>query len=113
MTVESMRAAERLASRGVSCEVIDLTTVSPIDFDTILASVEKTGRLVIVHEAARNCGVGAEIAATVAEEGLYVLKGPIHRVTGYDVVMPLLRREKDYLPDVDRIVDTISDAMAD
>src|SRR6185437_15449400 len=67
MTVETLRAAEQLESGGVSCEAIDVATLSPLDHDTILESVAKTGRLVIVHEAARNCGIGAEIAATVAE----------------------------------------------
>ena len=79
------------SKEGVSAEVIDLATLSPIDADTILASVAKTGRLVIVHEAARNVGVGAEIAAIVAEHGLYDLQAPIQRVTGFDTVMPLFR----------------------
>jgi 2-oxoisovalerate dehydrogenase E1 component beta subunit len=104
MTVETLKAAEQLAGAGVSVEVIDVATLSPIDFDTILDSVAKTGRLVIVHEAARNCGVGAEIAATVAEYALYDLTAPIHRVTGYDTVMPLYRLEYDYIPSAARIV---------
>ncbi len=90
MTFETMRAAEQLAKEDISAEVIDLATVSPIDAETILESVGKTGRLVIVHEAARNCGVGAEIAALVAEKALYDLQAPIRRVTGYDTVMPLV-----------------------
>ncbi len=113
MTYETLKAADRLAKSGVSCEVIDLATVSPIDYDTILESVEKTGRLVIVHEAARTCGVGAEVAAIVAEKGLYDLKAPIRRVTGYDVVMPLFRREMDYMPSVEKIVDAIRDTLED
>jgi 2-oxoisovalerate dehydrogenase E1 component beta subunit len=107
MTVEVMKAAEQLAAQGVSAEVIDLATISPIDGDTILESVAKTGRLVIVHEAARNCGVGAEIAAIVAEEGLYDLVAPIRRVTGYDTIMPLYRLENEYIPSVQRIVDAV------
>jgi pyruvate dehydrogenase E1 component beta subunit len=107
MTVDVLQAAEQLASRGVSAEVIDLATVSPIDAETILASVAKTGRLVIAHEAARNCAVGAEIAAIVAEEGLYDLVAPIKRVTGYDTVMPLYRLENDFLPSIARIVDAV------
>ena len=113
MIFETMKAVDQLARNGVSCEVIDLATISPIDYETILESVEKTGRLVIVHEAARSCGVGAEIAAIVAEKGMYDLKGPIRRVTGYDVVMPLFRREMDYLPSVSKIVDAIGAAMHD
>jgi pyruvate dehydrogenase E1 component beta subunit len=107
MTFETMRAAEQLARDGISAEVIDLATISPIDRDTILESVAKTGRLVIVHEAARNCGVGAEIAAIVAEHGLYDLQAPIQRVTGYDIVMPLFRLEYDYIPSVARIMDAV------
>jgi pyruvate dehydrogenase E1 component beta subunit len=107
MTVDVLQAAEQLASRGVSAEVIDLATISPIDAETILASVAKTGRLVIVHEAARNCAVGAEIAAIVAEEGLYDLLAPIKRVTGYDTVMPLYRLENEFIPSIARIVDAV------
>jgi pyruvate dehydrogenase E1 component beta subunit len=104
MTVETLKAADELAKYGISVEVIDLATLSPIDADTILESVAKTGRLVIVHEAARNVGVGAEIAAIVAEHGLYDLEAPIQRVTGYDTVVPLSRLEHDYAPSVARIV---------
>lgn len=107
MTFETMKAADQMSRGGVSCEIIDLATVSPIDDQTILESVEKTGRLVIIHEAARTCGVGAEIAAIVAEKGIYDLKGPVRRVTGYDVVMPLFRREMDYMPSVEKISDAI------
>jgi pyruvate dehydrogenase E1 component beta subunit len=112
MTVETLRAAEQLASGGVSCEVIDVATLSPIDHDTILESVAKTGRLVIVHEAARNCGIGAEIAATVAEHGLYDLHAPIKRVTGYDTVMPLFKLEHEYIPSVARIVDAVRETLS-
>lgn len=85
--------------------MIDLATLSPIDSETILESVAKTGRLVIAHEAARNAGVGAEIAALVCEHALYDLEAPIQRVTGYDTVMPLFKLELDYMPSVRRIVD--------
>jgi pyruvate dehydrogenase E1 component beta subunit len=111
MTVDVLQAAEQLAAQGVSAEVIDLATVSPIDAETILDSVAKTGRLVIAHEAARNCAVGAEIAAIVAEEGLYDLVAPIRRVTGYDTVMPLYRLENEFIPGVVRIVDAVKDVM--
>jgi len=111
MTVEVLKAAEQLAHEGIGAEVIDLTTISPIDSETILASVAKTGRLVIVHEAARNCGVGAEIAAIVAEHGLYDLVAPIQRVTGFDTVMPLYRLENDYIPSIARIVDAAREVI--
>jgi 2-oxoisovalerate dehydrogenase E1 component beta subunit len=112
MTVETLRAAEQLEGGGVSCEVIDVATLSPIDHDTILESVAKTGRLVIVHEAPRNCGIGAEIAATVAEHGLYDLHAPIKRVTGYDTVMPLFKLEHEYIPSVVRIVDAVRETLS-
>ncbi len=113
MTFETMKAAAQLERDGISAEVIDLATISPLDIDTILESVSKTGRLVIVHEAARNCGVGAEIAAGVAEKGLYDLEAPIQRVTGYDTVMPLFRMEYEYLPSVARIVDAAKLTLED
>lgn len=113
MTFETMRAAEQLAKDGVGCEVIDLATLSPIDHESILESVAKTGRLVIVHEAPRNCGVGAEIAAHVAEHALYDLQAPIRRVTGYDTIMPLFKLEYDFIPSVARIVDAVRDTLAD
>mgnify|MGYP001817031094 FL=1 len=113
MTFETLKAADQLTGEGIGCEVIDLATVSPIDMDTILESVEKTGRLVIVHEAARSCGVGAEIAAAVAEHGLYDLEAPIQRVTGYDTVMPLFRMEYQYLPSVQKILDAVRVTLED
>src|SRR5450631_3988681 len=113
MTQDTLRAAAHLDAEGVSAEVIDLASLSPIDADAILASVAKTGRLVIVHEAARNVGLGAEIAAIVAEHGLYDLRAPIQRVTGYDTVMPLLRMEYDYIPCVRRIVDAVHQTFAE
>lgn len=111
MTVDALKAAEQLAAQGIDAEVIDLATISPIDAQTILDSVAKTGRLVIAHEAARNCGVGAEVAAIVAEHALYDLTAPIRRVTGFDTVMPLYRLENDYIPSVRRIVDAVVEAV--
>jgi 2-oxoisovalerate dehydrogenase E1 component beta subunit len=113
MTVETLKAATQLAAEGISAEVIDLATISPIDSEAILESVARTGRLVIVHEAARNCGVGAEIAAIVAEQGLYDLQAPIQRVTGYDTIMPYFKLEHDYLPSVARIVDAVHATFVD
>ncbi|HYM19053.1 MAG TPA: alpha-ketoacid dehydrogenase subunit beta [Micropepsaceae bacterium] len=102
---ETLEAAQDLAEEGIDAEVIDLATVSPIDFETILASVEKTGRLVIIHEAPRNCGVGAEIAARIAERGLLSLQAPIERVTAYDTVVPLPKLENAYMPQAKDIVE--------
>jgi pyruvate dehydrogenase E1 component beta subunit len=113
MTLETLRAADELDKRGISAEIIDLATLSPIDIETILASVAKTGRLLIVHEAARNLGVGAEIAALVAEHGLYDLQAPIRRVAGFDTIMPLFKLEHDYIPGVQRIIDAAQLTFAD
>ncbi len=111
MTHDTMRAVEQLALEKISCEVLDLASLSPIDHDTILESVSRTGRLVIVHEAARNLGLGAEIAATVAERALYELHAPIRRITGYDTVMPYFKLEHDYIPSVARIADGIRETI--
>jgi 2-oxoisovalerate dehydrogenase E1 component beta subunit len=111
MTHDVLRAAEQLSLEKIGCDVIDLATLSPIDHETILDSVAQTGRLVIVHEAPRNCGVGAEIAATVAERGIYDLHAPIRRITGYDTVMPYFRLEHDYIPSVARIADGIRETV--
>ncbi len=104
MVHETMQAAEQLAAEGISAEVIDVATLKPLDMDTILTSVAKTGRCVIVHEAARTCGIGAEIAAQLAERGLLSLFAPVQRVTGYDTIMPLFRLEKQYIPSPERII---------
>lgn len=112
MMVPTLQAAEAMQSeRSISAEVVDLRTISPIDFPAVLGSVRKTGRLVIVHEAPRNVGVGAEIAATVADKALDSLRGPIRRVTGFDTEVPLARLEDHYLPNKDRIVKTAVDLV--
>jgi len=112
MMVPTLQAAEAMQSeRSISAEVVDLRTVSPIDFPTVLGSVRKTGRLVIVHEAPRNVGVGAEIAATVADRALDSLRGPIKRVTGFDTEVPLARLEDYYVPNKDRILKTAVDLV--
>jgi pyruvate dehydrogenase E1 component beta subunit len=100
---ETLTAADELAGDGIRAEVIDLATLKPYDENTVLASVQKTGRCVIVHEAARTGGFGAEIAALIAERGLTSLLAPVVRVTGYDTVIPLPRLEQYYLPSVNRI----------
>ena len=106
MVHETLQAADALAQQGVSAEVIDAATLKPLDAGSILASVEKTGRCVIVHEAARTAGMGAEIAARLADEGLLSLMAPVKRVTGYDTIMPLPRGEHHYMPNVNRILRT-------
>lgn len=108
---DALAVAEELAQANIECEVIDLATISPCDHSTILTSVNKTGRLVIVHEAARNGGFGAEIAATVAEAALLSLLAPIQRVTGYDTIMPFPKLEKYYIPDRSRIKLAIQKVM--
>ena len=100
---ETLAAAIALADEGINAEVIDLATLKPYDEETILASVAKTGRCVIVHEAARTGGFGAEIAALIAERGLTSLLAPIARVTGYDTIIPLPRLEQHYMPSINRI----------
>lgn len=109
---ETLSVARQLASDGISAEVIDVATLSPLDFETILASVEKTGRLVIVHEAPRNSGFGAEIAARIAEHGLLSLQAPIERVTAPDVIVPLLRLENLYIPSETQIKEAAKRAVA-
>ncbi len=112
MVKETLEAAEQLATEGVSAEVIDVATVSPLDMDTIIESVSKTGRCVIIHEAARRCGVGAEIAAGLADAGIWHLQAPVKRVTGYDTVMPLFKMEMKYMPGIKRILSAVHDVMA-
>ncbi len=108
---ETLEAAHQLAQVGVDAEVIDVASISPLDMGTILDSVARTGRCVIVHEAARSFGVGAEIAACLAGEGITSLLAPVKRVTGYDTVMPLYRNEDQYMPGVNRIIDAVQEAM--
>ncbi|MCE3044978.1 MULTISPECIES: alpha-ketoacid dehydrogenase subunit beta [Legionella] len=108
---ETMQAAKQLQDEGISCEVIDVATIKPLDIETIINSVEKTGRCVIVHEAARTCGVGAEISAQLMENCLGDLQAPVQRVTGYDTVMPYFQLEKFYIPSVQRIKDSVLSIM--
>jgi pyruvate dehydrogenase E1 component beta subunit len=105
------RAAEHVAGEGVEAEVVDLRTVWPFDIDAIVGSVTKTGRLVIVHEAPRSFGVGAEIAALVAERCFLSLLAPIRRVTGYDIIAPLSKLEDYNYPDPERVIRAIHDTM--
>lgn len=111
MTHETMQAAEQLSKEGVSAEVIDVATIKPLDVQTVLNSVAKTGRCVIVHEAPRTAGMGAEIAAEIAERGLLNLLAPVQRVAGYDTVMPLYKLESDYMPSTARITEAVKNTM--
>lgn len=109
---ETLQVANQLEADGVHCEVIDVASIKPLDMATILDSVEKTGRCVIVHEAAQTCGVGAEIAAILADQALFFLKAPIKRVTGYDIAIPYLRLENHYLPNTARIKAAVLETLA-
>jgi len=104
MVKETRAAATRLEEAGVSVEVLDLRTLSPIDHEGLVASATRTGRVVVVHEAPRTAGLGAEIAALIQEHAFYSLLAPVRRVTGWDTIFPLKRSEGHYLPTVDRIV---------
>jgi pyruvate/2-oxoglutarate/acetoin dehydrogenase E1 component len=94
------RAADAL---DMSCEVLDIRSLRPLDEDAVLASVAKTGRVVIVHEAPRTAGFGAELAALIAERAIFDLQGPVLRVTGYDVPYPYWAIEDAYMPSVERV----------
>jgi pyruvate dehydrogenase E1 component beta subunit len=109
---ETLEAAEAMAKEGISAEVIDVATLKPLDFDTIHESVKKTGRCVIVHEAPRTAGFGAEIAAQLAEKAMFDLVAPVERVTGYDTHIPLFRLEMKYLPSVEKIIAATRRALA-
>ena len=111
MMRETNRAAARLGAEGVSAEVIDLRTLVPLDVDTVIASVAKTGRAVIIHEAPLTGGYAAEIAALIQEHALYSLRAPVMRVTGWDVVVPLRLAEHHYMPSAGRIVAAARSAM--
>lgn len=101
----TLEAAEQLADEHqVSAEVVDLLTISPMDTETICGSVQKTGRAVIIHEAPRNCGPAAEVAARLAENCIEYLEAPIKRVTGFDVIMPFFATEKYFIPDARRVI---------
>jgi pyruvate dehydrogenase E1 component beta subunit len=111
MLHETLIAADRLLKKGLSADVIDVATLKPLDCDTLLSSVEKTGRCIIIHEAARFCGVGAEIAAQLGEKAFLSLKAPIQRVTGYDVTVPYAQLEKQYLPSLTKIINVIDQTL--
>ena len=105
-----LEAVEPAAAAGIELEVVDLRTLVPLDVDTILASVKKTGRAVVVHEAPRTCGYGAEVIATIQERAMLHLEGPILRVTGFDTPFPYTL-EHEYLPDAPRVLEAVKRAM--
>jgi pyruvate dehydrogenase E1 component beta subunit len=105
-------AAAAAEEEGRSLEVLDLRTVSPLDFDTIRESVRRTRRAVVVHEAPRTVGLGAEIAARLSEELYYEMEAPVLRVTGFDIPYPPSRVEEEYLPDLDRVLHTVDQSLA-
>ena len=109
---EALEAADKLAAEGISAEVIDVATLRPLDFETIAESVSRTGRCVIVQDAPKTAGFGAEIAARLAEESMYDLVAPVERVTGPDTHIPLFRLEMKFLPSVDRVVEAAKRAVA-
>jgi len=112
MMAETLAAADALEEEGVDVEVIDVRTLKPLDAGTILDSVARTGRVVIVHEAALTAGFGAEIAARIAEAGLFELRAPVVRVAGWDTVMPLPRLEAAYMPNSRRIREAAEKVLA-
>jgi pyruvate dehydrogenase E1 component beta subunit len=106
------QAAERLEAEGeADLEIVDVRTLSPFDFATVIDSVTKTGRAVIVHEAPRTCGFGAEISAQIMERAVLHLKSPVLRVTGFDTVPPLAKLEDYYQPDVDRVIEAVTTSI--
>lgn len=107
----ALEAAETAEESGWTCQVVDLRTLSPLDTDTIAGSVQATGRAVVLHEAPRTCGLGAEVVTLIMEKVFFNLEAPIERVTGFDVPMPLLKMENDYMPNVGRVMTAIEKVM--
>ncbi|HEU4491419.1 MAG TPA: alpha-ketoacid dehydrogenase subunit beta [Jiangellales bacterium] len=112
MVKTCLEAATAAEEEGRSLEVVDLRSLSPLDLPTLYESVRRTGRCLVVHEAPLTLGVGAEVAARVAEECFYSLEAPVLRVTGFDTPYPPSRVEEDYLPDLDRVLDGVDRALA-
>ncbi|ELZ94362.1 MULTISPECIES: alpha-ketoacid dehydrogenase subunit beta [Haloferax] len=111
MTRPTLEAVENLEDEGIDAEVVDIRTISPLDRETIVESFKKTGRAVVVHEAPKNGGLGAEITATIQEEALLYQEAPVKRVAGYDVPYPLYALEDYYLPSVARVEEGIREAV--
>ena len=111
MVFQCLEAIDRMPE-DVSVELIDLRTIYPLDIETIAASVRKTGRAVVVHEAPKTAGLGAEVSSLIQEHCFLYLEAPVQRVTGFDTVMPYYKLEQQYLPDADRITSCIRDCLA-
>jgi pyruvate dehydrogenase E1 component beta subunit len=108
-----LEVAERVrAEDGAEVEVVDLLSISPMDTETIAASARKTGRVVVAHEAQRNCGVGAEVMARVVETAFLQLEAPVRRVTAFDIVYPGFARERGWLPGADRVLHAVRETLA-
>ncbi|MFP3713803.1 alpha-ketoacid dehydrogenase subunit beta [Puerhibacterium sp. TATVAM-FAB25] len=108
----ALKAADELAAEGTSAEVVDLRAVSPIDFPTVVESVRRTGRCVVVHEAPVFHGVGGEVAARITEECFYALEAPVLRVGGFHAPYPVAKLEHDYLPSVERVLDAVDRSLS-
>lgn len=111
MVPTALAAAEAAAEEGWSLEVIDLRSLQPLDYETVIASVERTGRAIVVHEAPLSFGIGAEIAARIQRRAFYSLEAPVLRVTGFDTPYPPSLLEEEYLPSPDRILDAVDEAL--
>jgi len=111
MIRECWQASQEAKKNGISCQILDLRTISPLDHETILESVKKTGRAIVVHEAPRSFGSGAEVSALIHENLFHTLKSPVLRVTGFDTIMPLPRTEHYYNPNAFRVLKAIEQAM--
>jgi pyruvate dehydrogenase E1 component beta subunit len=111
MVATAIQAAEIGATEGRSIEVIDMRSMSPIDFATILESVKKTGHLIVTHEASTNVSVSSEVAARVAELAFYHLEAPVLRVGGFDVPYPAAKLEEKFLPDADRLLEAVDRSL--
>ncbi|WP_376716532.1 alpha-ketoacid dehydrogenase subunit beta [Microbacterium aquilitoris] len=112
MVTTLLQAAALAEGEGTSCEVIDVRSLAPIDYEPILESVRRTGRMIYAQEAPGNVSVGSEVAATVMEKAFYALEAPVLRVSGFDVPFPPAKLEGQYLPDADRILEAVDRALA-
>ena len=112
MLQQALQAATLMGERGIRSEVVDLRTLSPLDTETVIESVKKTKRAVVIHEAPQTCGFGAEIIARINQKALLYLEAPVERVTGYDTVMPLPKLEQQYLPNAQKVVAAIDRVMS-
>jgi pyruvate dehydrogenase E1 component beta subunit len=112
MVKTCLDAAEAAVEEGTSLEVVDLRSLSPLDMATVLPSVVKTGRAIVVHEASSTLGMGAELAARITEQCFYSLEAPVLRVTGFDIPYPPSRAEDEFVPDLDRVLDMVDRSLA-